>query len=235
MRLLTLFLITSSGLAGTLGLTQSGQGQGQKDAPGQQKEKDKEHAVGRSDAGSRSDGILATWLLIDNENEVALARLAQQRAQDPEVKQFAQMMVSDHEQMSQPLQPIAAKVGYTGDSSVAGGAGQDQNRPREASMNREPGELDHVALLQELGQECRMSARQLLESKQGAEFDKCFMDMMVGAHMKMDDMLTVFDRHASGELKSVIDQAQGKVQSHLQKAQDIAKKVGDKSSGQSGR
>src|SRR5262245_4915998 len=53
------------------------------------------------------NAILATWLLTENETEIALAQLAQQRAQDPEVKQFAQKMIDDHRQMMQKLQPFA--------------------------------------------------------------------------------------------------------------------------------
>lgn len=67
------------------------------------------------------DSILAAWLLTANENEVALARLAAERAQSQEVKDFAQMMIRDHEPMVQKLRPIATSGGDVGvirDASV---------------------------------------------------------------------------------------------------------------------
>lgn len=60
------------------------------------------------------DSILASWLLTANENEIALARLAAERAQSQEVKDFAQMMIRDHEPMVQKLRPIATAGGDVG-------------------------------------------------------------------------------------------------------------------------
>src|SRR5436189_5981436 len=57
--------------------------------------------TGKVAADQQSDSILVTWLLVDNENEIALARIAQQRATNPEVKQFAQKMIDDHTQIVQ--------------------------------------------------------------------------------------------------------------------------------------
>jgi predicted outer membrane protein len=50
-----------------------------------------------------NDAVLTTWLLVDNENEIAISRIGTQRAQSPEVRQFAQRMVDDHSQMVQKL------------------------------------------------------------------------------------------------------------------------------------
>lgn len=51
--------------------------------------------------------FLASCLLAKNEAEVELGQLAQQRAQNPEVKEFAQKTVQDHRQIVQQLQPLA--------------------------------------------------------------------------------------------------------------------------------
>jgi predicted outer membrane protein len=220
----------------------------------------------------RDDGILATWILVDNGNEIALAKLAQERAQSPEVKQFAQMMVAEHGKLGQKLQPFAAKVGFTGttrtdgrdtngrDTSGRDTSGRDtdgrdtdgrdtdggdaskngndpQDPPRDSSKPQDPtgrnagaggndkGGLDHVALLQELGSKCLDSGRKELEKKSGAEFDRCFMGMMIGAHMKANDVATVFERHASGELKSVLAEGRKTTETHLAKAKEIAKQL----------
>src|SRR6266540_924858 len=57
--------------------------------------------------GKEDDNFLASWILISNNNEVALAQLAQQRATDPEVKQYAQKLIEDHGQFAQKLQSYA--------------------------------------------------------------------------------------------------------------------------------
>jgi predicted outer membrane protein len=51
--------------------------------------------------------FLAACLLAKNQAEVELGQLAQQQAQNPEVKQFAQKTVQDHRQIVQQLQPLA--------------------------------------------------------------------------------------------------------------------------------
>ena len=203
-----------------------------------------------------ADGILATWLLIENNNEIALSQIAQQRAQDPEVKQFAQAMVEAHRQMAQGLQPFAANVGYNGtDASAveasatkpqvtdekptgmepkpgAGGTPQEAGAgrttpPAPAGASDRPSmrELDHVALLRELGRECLSSSRRALEEKQGADFDRCYVGMAIGAHMKANDAMTVFQRHASDGLALEIGKAQRMVADHLEQAKELAKRL----------
>ena len=80
--------------------------------------------------------------------------------------------------------------------------------PAGASQLPSMRELDHVALLKELGRECLSSSRRALEEKQGADFDRCYVVMAIGAHMKANDAMTVFQRHASDGLAIEIGKAQ---------------------------
>jgi putative membrane protein len=50
---------------------------------------------------------------ISNMAEIQLSQLAQQRAQDPDVKQFAQMMVDEHTKAQNELQQAASASNYT--------------------------------------------------------------------------------------------------------------------------
>jgi predicted outer membrane protein len=183
-------------------------------------------------AASATDTILATWLLVGNDNEIALAEVASQRAENPEVKQFAQKLVADHRQMGQKLETFAARTGTIGKSesggSDKGGTGTDTTgQPQEASAPKKAvsGELDHLALLHELGEQCLTSATKELQQKQGAEFDLCFVGMAIGGHMQTNDAMTVFQRHASSELSGVIGEGQKAVQAHLTQAKELAKKL----------
>ncbi|HTF90885.1 MAG TPA: DUF4142 domain-containing protein [Planctomycetota bacterium] len=183
-----------------------------------------------------ADGILATWLVVGGDAEVALARIAAQKASDPEVKQFAQRMIDDHTQMGQKLQAFASAAGHKGEgqgadrpTDVSGNDRKEPNPAREASAPRAMGGFDHVALAQELGDQCLQTSRRELEQKQGADFDRCYIGMAVGGHMHTSDMLTVFQRHASSSLKPVLSDAQGTVTKHLQEAKDLMKKLEGKS------
>jgi putative membrane protein len=182
-----------------------------------------------SKEGTRADGFLAGCLLIDGGNEIAFAEIAQQKAQDPEVKRFAQEMIDEHRQMGQKLQPFASVAGFTG-AGNAGSATPPGKTGNDRSMGS-AGDVDQVMLVQELGQQCRESGRAALSEQSGAEFDRCYMGMMVGAHMKAKDMLTVFERHASPSLKSVLADAQTTVTKHLESAKSIARKLDGKTTG----
>lgn len=47
----------------------------------------------------------------DSTSEIELSKIAVDRAQDPRVKQFAQMMVQDHDQQNQQLMQVASSKG----------------------------------------------------------------------------------------------------------------------------
>lgn len=53
-----------------------------------------------------------------NQGEIALAQLAQQKSQDPEVKNLAQMIQQDHQQAQDKLQSIAQAHGVTLDQGL---------------------------------------------------------------------------------------------------------------------
>ena len=63
--------------------------------------------AGSQQRSGAADKEIATWLVIGNQAEVALGNLAQQQAEHPAVKQFAQKMVQDHTQFIQKLQQTA--------------------------------------------------------------------------------------------------------------------------------
>lgn len=172
----------------------------------------------------RTDGYLATWLVTTNNNEVALAQLALQKATDPEVKKFAQRVIDEQRPFTQKLQPFASGAGPIGGAGSVSRAGEPK-QVQEASSGRDGGEFNHVGLIDELGQQCLMSARKELEQKQGAEFDHCYMGMAIGATMGEDDMLTVFEKHASGPLAAAMTEGHRVVTKRLQDAKDGAKKM----------
>jgi len=62
-------------------------------------------------SASDPDKLFLVCAAIDNQCEMQMAQLAQQKAQDPQVKQFAQRMMQDHQQAQQQLQTAAQESG----------------------------------------------------------------------------------------------------------------------------
>lgn len=88
----------------------------------------------------RADAQLAACLVIDNSKEVAIGQFARERAQNEQVKAFAEKMVRDHEQFIQQLQQIANSGGYSAhELTLDSGAGARPQTPRQA-QGQTPGQ-----------------------------------------------------------------------------------------------
>jgi putative membrane protein len=68
-----------------------------------------------------------------NSAEVAISELAQSKAQNSEVKQLAQMMVTDHQQANQKLQAVAEAHGLAFDQSLNWVNQHEVNRLQKAT------------------------------------------------------------------------------------------------------
>jgi predicted outer membrane protein len=178
---------------------------------------------------------IAGCLLLGNQEEVALAEFAQSRTQNPKVKQFAQMMIQDHEQAIAKLTRVAPELAEQA-ASLREGQGRGQTgRQNDTPGTSSPNSLGQAgaaaagnqvfALQKRVTEECLQLTQQELGQKQGAEFDKCYMSSQVGAHIGMLAKLRGSQQFASGELKQVIQEAEQTVQKHLEHAKIIAKEV----------
>jgi len=180
-------------------------------------------ARGTNPDAKQTDELLGTWLRVGGENQVALCELALQRASSPEVKAFAQQMLDEHRGMLAKLQPFASSSGAIDAGAPARPTDPKGSRPGAGGAPSSG--FDHAGLLTELGAQCLESSRKELMQKQGAEFDRCFVGMAIGSHMGANDMLTVFQRHASPSLAPVLADSQRVVATHLQHAKELAKKL----------
>jgi predicted outer membrane protein len=111
-------------LIATLAIAQQPQRSNTRNAPA-----DKARA---GQTGSRVDAQLAAWLIVDNEAEIALAELAQQKAESEEVKQFARTMQDEHTQYLSQLAPFAGDAHQSGDRTIEG---QQPSRRTEGSRD----------------------------------------------------------------------------------------------------
>jgi len=226
-------------------------------------------------------------LVSGNQAEIALARIAQERATDPEVKQFAKKMIQDHTAFSQKLQMARGTAGrrQSGDqsavesrSALGGEANRDQSN-REQSNREQPnagqangaqtngdqpgvgrpgvdinaagaqvrvrpgdrlnttgavgqdgrsqvgGARQFVQMQKEVAAQCLQSMTRELSQKEGAQFDRCYMNSQVVAHMMMADELTVYSKHVSDNLQSTLQEGLQTTRQHLATAKQIAERL----------
>lgn len=58
------------------------------------------------------DGHFVMDAIQDNTAEIQMAKIAEQKTQDPQIKQFAQMLIQDHTQADQQLRQLAVQKGF---------------------------------------------------------------------------------------------------------------------------
>jgi predicted outer membrane protein len=220
-------------------------------------------------------------LMNGNRAEITLARIAEQRATDPQVKQFAERMIQEHTAFLNKLQSAqgTASGQQDGAESAAGGqrngdqANGNQTTGNQATGDRArgdqanqgqgavgasgvdvnaPGAQVHVGpgdsfrptgaaggagnsqaggarqflhLQKEVEAQCLQSKTRELSQKEGAQFDRCYMNSQVAAHMKMADELTVYSRNVSENLQSTLQEGLQTTKQHLAMAKQIAERL----------
>jgi predicted outer membrane protein len=246
---------------------------GQKNQQNQNEKNDRDRANrgDRDDRATASSGsnhwknldhCFATCVAYGNQEEVALAHIAKQRAKTNEVKQFAEMMIHDHQEFLAKLQkfaPEASKSGALGatasgelnregnrsnvSQTTANDRGNESSKVQTAenrnatanASNREGREATLSDIERELAEQCISSARRKLESKSGEEFDKCYINEQIAKHTAMKNKLTVYERHASGDLAATLADGLKTTEHHLMKAEEIAKSLEGSTGAQSRR
>lgn len=191
------------------------------------------------------DQFIATCLLIGNQEEVALAQEAVERAENEQVKQFAQKLIDDHQKAIQKLQQHAnqsmglnVNVDATADRSSDGdqyvstdSATAQRYTANKVDINSSSNMAGSGALNQVLqmnrqaAQECLSMTKSMMQEKRGADFDKAFAGSQVGAHVGMLAKLKASQQHASPELASIIKESEQSVQQHLDHAKKLCQEL----------
>lgn len=200
-----------------------------------------------------NDQLLANCVAIQNQAEIAIAKNAQEKAKNKDVKEFAQMLVKDHQAFLQKLQrfaPETTREGYLNDRNEtasndqkssskvqpAGGEvrnanGQIQQTAATQNAGSDAGQpINIIQLHREIAEECIRSAKSGMSKKDGKEFDECFVGFQIAAHAEMKNKLTVFQRHVSGDLKQILSDGLETTEKHLKKAEDLMKDLSDRDS-----
>jgi predicted outer membrane protein len=170
-----------------------------------------------------ADHQIAGLLAIGNQEEIALARLALERVQNDDVKQFAKMMIDDHSKVLKELQKVApeatqqASLGEANDRVAA----RDRTEAATKRTASRAAGFDPIEVHKQIAQRCLESARKEFADKQGAEADMCFMGTQLVLHQQMIDKMSVFAEYASPELRQAIEEANQGAEKHLQEAKQL--------------
>lgn len=148
--------------------------------------------VGTSGSMDADRGFVEEQLAIGTA-EIELGRLAQERAMHADVKEFAAMMVRDHQAAGDELKPIAAKV------STA-------QTPAARTADR----TDHLEQLEELS---KLS---------GLDFDRKYIAEMIDDHQDgIEDLESKAEKAANPEVKQWAAKTLPKMREHLERAKAI--------------
>ena len=195
---------------------------------------------------SEVEKYFATCLLKNNQAEIEISQFAAQQSQNPKVKEFAEELVKDHQQVVKKLQPIAgnASAHSASNPSLDAAATNDSNRiatdttPTPGSSGTNTAEsltaahgssngndaLMQVAQIEEkINDRCNQALREELQQKTGAEFDAAFLGAQIAGHMHLLAALEVIPQESQGQLKQIAEEAKPTVQKHLDKAKELMK------------
>jgi len=140
-----------------------------------------------------------------NQAEVQLGQLGSQKAQSPEVKQYAEKLSQDHQKSDEQLRQIAQTLG----ANLEGEEFQEKQKDAQEDLAK-------------------------LQEKQGQEFDKAFMKHMVKDHEKdvkeVEKAAKEARKQNHTELASFLQTTHTGLQGHLQEAQRIEKSLDQGSS-----
>lgn len=143
-----------------------------------------------------TDAQIMAFTATANAGEVQEGQLAEHKATNPAVKNFAKLMVSDHSKMLADGRALAKKLAITPDSSK-----------------------DDVKDLAKSGQN---DIKDLTNKKAGKDWDEDYMGKQVDDHQKVLDKLNDASQSAkSADLKNALSDAIAKVQGHLTQAKAI--------------
>lgn len=202
--------------------------------PGQQATRRQAGFRGEESSAASFDSHVADCLILANQEAVAILKIGAERAQNEEVKQFAQKSLEDHEKALKELQKFASEK-HAKSQLQAGTeerAGESRIATREARKPAAGEERTAAASAEELcdrmfeiqhraARECLNLTQKELAKWKGAEFDQAFLGQQTGAHIGMYAHLKALEGEVSPELEKVIQHCTKVTMEHKDQADKL--------------
>lgn len=154
--------------------------------------------------------------------EVALGRLATQKASNAEVKRFGQRMVDDHTKANQELKQLASKKDITLPPDPTSGAASHSGH---AGTDMQPQKGMHGGMTMDPAKHKEMMDK--LAGLSGSEFDKEYMRGMLKDH---DKTIALFEQQVSQgidkDLQAFAKKTLPTLREHQRMAKQVAQTVG---------
>jgi putative membrane protein len=155
--------------------------------------------AGATGAGQLSDANIVALLDEANMADSASGAYALGKATDPDVKAFAKLMMGEHHALRAQGQQLAKRLNVTPATPA--------NNPLKPAVASE------------------MAA--LRAAPKGAQFDRTYIEQEIGIHQAVLDLAEKAHGAAQNEqLKKLIEQAKPVIEKHLDRAEEIQKKLG---------
>jgi predicted outer membrane protein len=193
---------------------------------------------------------VARCLLLDNQGQVVLGEFALERAQNPEVRQFAQSMVKGHNECVAKLQRFVPDALTTDalNKQVMAIRAQIKSEKGTMPVSSEMGDMSrkmesvgdqknmgknfmHMipAMQQQMAENCLAYKQAELSNLDKDEFDRAYVGLQIFTHVDALAKLRTFENFAPADLKPIITSEISAVQSHLDEAKKICKQLNGKS------
>jgi len=190
-----------------------------------------------------TDHQIAGWLLLCNETEVHAAQMAEKKAHDKQIRQFAGMLDQQHRQLIDKLRQFAPDIsvnapnqqaqGNAAQSDRQGNVPQQPQQTQQAANPQTPAQqnaapqrdrrqgLPVLEISRQLAQRAQAMMDQELSRKDGSDFDRAFIEEQVFEHLAMLNTLEVLKPYASSALQTAIDEGIQGTQQHLAQARQL--------------
>ncbi len=164
---------------------------------------------------TNADSAFIQQALKSGREEVEISRLAAEKSQSAEIKQFAQMLVSDHTAVNEQLVLLGQRNG-------AAPAPRDGTQRGDTDTTKSPPSASP-------GAAPSSSKAQQLSKLSAAEFDRQYMTMIVEGHEKSVELYTrESEGGADPAAKKLATETLPKIKAHLEQAKSLRQQVIDK-------
>ena len=157
-------------------------------------------ATWAAEGGGPSDPQIAAIVVTANQVDIDAGKLAQTKASAKEVKDFAQLMITDHSGVNKSATELVTKLKVTPE-------------PNDTSKSLQKGGDDNLAALKKLD---------------GAAFDKAYVDHEVVYHQAVLDAVdkTLIPSASNAELKALLVKVRPAFVAHLAHAKQLQASLG---------
>ncbi len=197
---------------------------------------------------------LARCLLLSDQGQVLIGDFALERAQNPEVRQFAQAMVKNHNEWIAKLEPFVPDAPNTdalnkrvyaiftelksekGTVPVTSETGETSRKAEvpalatngsEKTTGMEAKHFMHMipAMQQQMVENCVAYTQWEFSQLDKNQFDKAYIDWQIFSHINALAKLKTLQNFAPAKLKPIIESETTAVQSNLEQAKNICKQL----------